>query len=163
MIHKKLMPIFMFLISSLSYASVCGGNFQTYNNSSAAIAAGQLIIFNDTCAAYQSYENSWYVYNNNYSTSQYNTSNRSYMERFVSSSFSRLVGNDEMGQYFLAILVGAGFFAFVSFQNTRIEGKAVVLIPAAALMGFFVGWLLLIAALIVGVIIYLGLIRLFSK
>jgi hypothetical protein len=142
---------------------VCGSNYQNYANEPNATAAGTLTIFCGTCANYQLFASSWNTWNASNASSQYNTSNRSYLERFVSSSFGALIGNDEYGQPFMAIIVGGFFFVFVSFQNTRVEGKAAVLIPAALLAAVFVGWLLTLIALAVGVLFYMALSKIMNK
>lgn len=156
--------IFANVCSSPS-TTVCGANNQNYANESDAAANGTLVVYCGDCASYHSYQAQFYTWNaSNSNVSQYNVTNRSYMERFLSSSMGRLVGNDpETGQQLLAILVGGFFFVFVSFQNTRIEAKAAVLIPAFILAAVFMGWILSILALVVGVILYIGLSRLLNK
>ena len=156
--------VFATVCSSPS-TTVCGANNQNYANESAAVANGTLVVYCGDCAAYASYQAQYYTWNaSNSNISQYNVTNRSYMERFLSSSMGRMVGNDpETGKQILAILVGGFFFVFVSFQNTRIEAKAAVLIPAFVLASVFMGWLFSILILVVGVILYLGLSKLLNK
>lgn len=169
---KKTTPLFaLLLIASLvsaNYCSnqsapVCGINFQDYVNESTAIAAGTLVLDCQTCAAHQAYVTNFNTWNASNVSSQYNVTNRSYLERFVSTSFGKMMGNDEFGQAFLAILCIGFFFTFVSFQNTRVEGKAAVLIPALLLTAVFVGWLLTLIALGLGVLLYLALSKITNK
>ena len=144
-------------------APVCGSNFQDYADEPNATAAGTLVIYCGTCANYQLFAANFNTWNASNVSSQYNMTNRSYMERFLSSSFGTMIGNDEYGQSFLAILCGGFFFVFVSFQNTRVEGKAAVLIPAFLLAAVFVGWLLTLIALAIGVLFYIALSKITNK
>lgn len=89
--------------------------------------------------------------------------NKTYIETFISKPITHIVGNDELGEAFSAILLVGFFLAFVSFQNIRVEGKVVVLIPALILATVYIGWLFTLIALGVGVLFYLALGRLFNK
>lgn len=142
---------------------VCGLNGVDYANQSNATASGVLVVYCGTCHDYAISQSYFNTYSNLSNSSLLNVTSRSYMERFISSSFATLIGNSKFGDPLLAILIGGFFFVFVSFQNTRIEAKAVILIPAFALAAVFVGWLISILALVVGIIIYIGLARLFNK
>ena len=161
----------LLLMSSLTFASVCpvptnpvcGSNFQDYSNEANATAANTLVIYCGTCANYKYFASQFNTFNASNASSQYNVTNRSYLERFLSSSFGVMIGNDEYGQAFLAILCIGFFFTFVSFQNTRIEGKAAVLIPALLLTAVFVGWLLTLIALGLGVLFYIALSKIMNK
>jgi hypothetical protein len=142
---------------------VCGVDGITYANESNA--SGVPIISCLTCAQYNAYQASWGsgLWGNTSNTSQYNLTNRSYLERFVSVSVGKVVGDDSLGQPLMAILLMGFFFTFVSFQNIRIEGKAVVVIPASVLAATFVGWLATLIALGVGILIYMALSKIFNK
>jgi len=168
----KTTPPFILLlfisIASANYCTnqsipVCGINFQDYANESMAIDAGTLVLDCTTCAVHQAFVANFNTWNASNVSSQYNVTNRSYLERFVSTSFGRMMGNDEFGQAFLAILCIGFFFVFVSFQNTRVEGKAAVLIPALILTAVFVGWLLTLIALGLGALLYLALSKIINK
>lgn len=95
-------------------------------------------------------------------TSQYGT-NRSYIERYITCNFGRLIGNAEMGGIALAIMVLLFFTAFVMMQNTRLDGKLAVLIPVFIMVAVWMGWIMWIGLIILGVIIALGIIRLISR
>lgn len=169
---KKIIPmlallLFISLVSASTCSNqstpVCGTNFQDYANESTALGAGTLVLDCVTCAAHQAFVANFNTWNASNASSQYNVTNRSYLERFVSTSFGRMIGNDEFGQAFLAILCIGFFFVFVSFQNTRVEGKAAVIIPALLLTAVFVGWLLTLIALGLGVLLYLALSKIINK
>lgn len=142
---------------------VCGADGITYANESNA--SGVPIISCLTCAEYNAYQASWSsgLWGNSSNTSQLNITNRSYLERFVSVSVGKVVGDDSLGQSLMAVLFMGFFFTFVSFQNVRIEGKAVVIIPALVLAATFVGWIATLIALGVGIIFYMALSKIFNK
>ena len=96
-------------------------------------------------------------------TSQYGVGNRSYIERYITCNFGRLVGNAEMGPIVLAIMVLTFFTVFVMMQNTRLDGKLAVLIPVVILVAVWMGWIMWIVLFIVGGILFLGLIRFITK
>lgn len=91
------------------------------------------------------------------------SANFTYLESFVSAPFSSVFGNTEIGKSITAILIIGFFLAFVSLQNIRIEAKAVVIVPALLLASAYIGWLLSLVALGVGIIFYIALSRLFNK
>lgn len=137
---------------------VCGLNGVTYNNSSLCLANGTYISYCGTCV--NSYAASYNACASNVSI--YGTTNRSYFERYLSCSFATLVGGSfQYGQGLLAVLFCGFFVTFVMFQNTRIEGKMVVLIPVAFMMAIWVGWIMMLLGGFVGIILYLALRRFF--
>jgi uncharacterized membrane protein len=165
----------LFLLFTPAFASicydqttpVCASDGNQYVNESNMTATGPtlLVLKCGTCAAYQADQDAWALWNNS-STTQYNISNitnRSYLERYVSTSVGKMIGNDEFGQAFVAIIVFSFFFVFVSFQNTRIEGKAAVLLPAILLTAVFIGWIVIIVAIIVGIVLYVSLSKILNK
>jgi hypothetical protein len=163
--------IFLALLVGSTFASVCpsqstpvcGSDYKDYLNES-NMSSGVLVAYcYGTCYQYHIFKSSNYVYNSTNGTWQFNSSDRSYMERFVSSGVGRLVGNQAQGKDITALLVGIGFFTFMSFQNMRIESKIVIIIPALALSAYFVGWIISFLALLMGLILFFGLSRIFNR
>jgi predicted PurR-regulated permease PerM len=166
---RKIAILFFLLFASISFAlcqnvssPVVAANGREYPNESAALADNTAALFCGTLAEYQAFLRSELIAPSN--TSQLNTSNVSYLQRFVSYSFTKMFGGDpEIGNALMALIFGGGFFAFILLQNTRFEGKIVVLIPVMVMTVMFFGWARLLLAIGVGIIIYLGLGKIINK
>jgi hypothetical protein len=89
--------------------------------------------------------------------------NRSYIERFVQCSMGRVVGNSEVGGLLLGLIVGGLLLAFILFQNTRIEGKIVIIIPMIVLVSIWAGWIIYLAGIVLGLIVFWALSRIINR
>ena len=93
---------------------------------------------------------------------QYGT-NQSYIERYITCNFGRLLGNSEFGGMMLAIVVGLFFLVFVMLQNTRLDGKIAILIPAVLLISVWMGWIMYVMGFVLGIIIFFAISRIFLR
>jgi hypothetical protein len=89
--------------------------------------------------------------------------NRSYIERYIQCSMGSIFGNSEVGGLLLGLIVGGMMLTFVMFQNTRIEGKIVVIIPIIVLVAVWAGWIIYLAGIVLGLIVFWAISRVINR
>jgi len=78
---------------------------------------------------------------------------------FLASQFGTMIGDP-----LLMMILFIGFFIiFVMLQNTRLDGKIVILIPVLMLSMIFVSWMIVVVAFIVGIVIYMAITKFMAR
>ncbi len=82
-----------------------------------------------------------------------------YFEEVIGNGFSDVVGDPT-----IAGIIFLGFFiSFVMLQDTRLDAKLMVLVPAMILSMVYIPWLGILCALGFGSIVYLALTRFLNR
>lgn len=81
------------------------------------------------------------------------------VEQFMADGFQSSFGDTAV----MGILVLAFFGVFVMLQNTRFDAKLAIMVPATILAAAFIPWFGIVLALVLGVVLYLGIIKLISR
>lgn len=82
----------------------------------------------------------------------------SFLENYAGNGVGGVVGDPSI----LGILFIGFFSAFVMLQDTRLDGKLVVLVPVLILATVFIPWLSVLIALGLGAIVYIALMKLIN-
>jgi hypothetical protein len=81
------------------------------------------------------------------------------IETLIYTSMVQIVGDPMI----LGLLILGFFGAFVMLQGTRLDGKMVILFPASILAVVYIGPLVVIIALVVGIMMYLAWMKITGK
>lgn len=146
----------MLMLVSSAFALSCGSTQvcttigTTYANQTLAEAAGHVVAYCGACSTSIS------PCTNNGTTTQYG-GNSSFIERYMACSMNQLVGNSSIGTSIIGLLVGIIMSIFIMMQNTRFDGKILGFMVTGVIVSIFVGWIVWVMSLIIGIILYFGL------
>jgi cellulose synthase/poly-beta-1,6-N-acetylglucosamine synthase-like glycosyltransferase len=154
--NYKVIAVVMLMLMVPAFAISCGAApvcttlGANYGNQTLAESAGKVVAYCGVCATGQS------PCTNNGTTSQYGNDS-SFLERYMSCSMNQLIGNSSVGNSLLGLLIGMVMSIFIMMQNTRFDGKILGFLVTGVLVSLFVGWIIWIMSLVIGVILYFGL------